>query len=58
LSATTSIATLPQPNESARHGQNRAALEGLLHDRLRKFMSLLPKVLAEDSVDAVHDLRV
>jgi CHAD domain-containing protein len=58
LSATTSIATLPQPEESARHGQNRAALEGLLHDRLRKFMSLLPKVLAEDSVDAVHDLRV
>jgi CHAD domain-containing protein len=33
-------------------------LERLLHDRLRKFMSLLPKVLAEDSVVAVHDLRV
>jgi CHAD domain-containing protein len=58
LSATTSIATLPQPEASARNGQNRAALERLLHDRLRKFMSLLPKVLAEDSVEAVHDLRV
>jgi CHAD domain-containing protein len=58
LSATTSIATLPQPEASAKNGPNRAALEKLLHDRLRKFMSLLPTVLAEDSVDAVHDLRV
>jgi CHAD domain-containing protein len=58
LSATTSIATLPQPEASATDGRNRAALERLLHDRLRKFMSLLPKVLAEDSVEAVHDLRV
>jgi CHAD domain-containing protein len=58
LSATTSIATLPQLEASARHGQNRAALERLLHDRLRKFMSLLPKVLAEDNADAIHDLRV
>jgi CHAD domain-containing protein len=58
LSATTSIRILPQPEASAKHGQNRAALERLLHDRLRKFMSLLPKVLAEDSVDPVHDLRV
>ena len=58
MSATTSIATLPQPEASATDGRNRAALERLLHDRLRKFMSLLPKVLAEDSVEAVHDLRV
>jgi CHAD domain-containing protein len=58
LSATTSIATLPQPEASAADGRNRTALERLLHDRLRKFMSLLPKVLAEDSVEAVHDLRV
>ena len=50
MSATTSAATLPQTEASARNGQNRAALERLLHDRLRKFMSLLPKVLAEDSV--------
>jgi CHAD domain-containing protein len=33
-------------------------LENLLRDRLRKFMSLLLKVLAEDADDAVHDLRV
>ena len=33
-------------------------LESLLRDRLRKFMSLLLKVLAEDADDAVHDLRV
>src|ERR1700732_3584627 len=33
-------------------------LERLLRDRLRKFMSLLLKVLAEDADDAVHDLRV
>jgi CHAD domain-containing protein len=33
-------------------------LEGLLRERLRKFMALLLKVLAEDSDEAVHDLRV
>ncbi len=58
MSATAPIATLTQPRASATNGQNRTALERLLRDRLRKFMSLLPKVLAEDSVDDVHDLRV
>jgi CHAD domain-containing protein len=45
---------------SSKDDRNRAALEKLLRDRLRKFMSLLPKVLAQDrnSVEAVHDLRV
>jgi len=36
----------------------RAQLEWLLRDRLRKFMALLPAVLAEDGADPVHDLRV
>jgi CHAD domain-containing protein len=32
--------------------------EGLLRERLRKFMALLLRVLSEDSYEAVHDLRV
>jgi CHAD domain-containing protein len=43
---------------SAADGQDSGVLERLLRDRLRKFMSLLLKVLAEDADDAVHDLRV
>jgi CHAD domain-containing protein len=38
--------------------QVRPQLEKLLRDRVRKCVSLLPKVLAEDDRDAVHDLRV
>ena len=68
MSATTFVATVrrprhgasSKPDASSEDDRNRAALEKLLHDRLRKFMSLLPKVLAQDrnSVEAVHDLRV
>lgn len=68
MSATTSVATAlrprhepsSKPDASSKDDRNRAALEKLLRDRLRKFMSLLPKVLAQDrnSVEAVHDLRV
>ena len=32
--------------------------EKLLQDRLQRFILLLSKVLSQDSVDAVHDLRV
>jgi CHAD domain-containing protein len=33
-------------------------LDKLLHDRLRKCVALLPRVLSRDDPDAVHDLRV
>jgi len=32
--------------------------EELLHERVRRFMRLLPEVLNSESVEAVHDLRV
>jgi CHAD domain-containing protein len=38
--------------------EQRARLEQLLHDRLKRFMSNLPAVLAEDAPEAVHDIRV
>ena len=61
MSVTSSVATALGPkHDVSKDHRNRAALEKLLRDRLRKFMSLLPKVLAQgaDSVEAVHDLRV
>jgi len=33
-------------------------LDKLLHDRLRKCVGLVPRVLSKDDPDAVHDLRV
>ena len=33
-------------------------LDKLLHDRLRKCVALLPRVLSKDDPDAIHDLRV
>jgi CHAD domain-containing protein len=57
LSATT-MALDPLHEASAEHREDRARLERLMRDRLRKFMSLLPKVLVKDAPDAVHDLRV
>ena len=33
-------------------------LDKLLHDRLRKCVALLSRVLSKDDPDAVHDLRV
>src|SRR5215469_3438678 len=38
--------------------QVRPQLEKLLRDRVRKCVTLLPKVLGDDDPDAVHDLRV
>jgi len=43
---------------SAGDGPDRESLEGLLRERLRKFTSLLLKVLTEDADEAVHDVRV
>ncbi len=55
-SETTPFDSLREP--SPEHRDDCARLERLLQDRVRKFMSILPKVLAEDVPDAVHDLRV
>src|SRR5215470_5204720 len=49
---------LPESEELVPQGQIRPQLEKLLRDRVRKCVGLLPKVLAEDDPDAVHDLRV
>lgn len=38
--------------------ESREQLEKLLRTRLRKFMGLLPAVLADDDAKPVHDLRV
>jgi CHAD domain-containing protein len=43
---------------STADSQDRDQLEPLLRERLRKFTALLLKVLAGDSDEAVHDLRV
>ena len=49
---------LTESEESEPAAQIRPQLEKLLRDRVRKCVSLLPKVLAEDDREAVHDLRV
>jgi CHAD domain-containing protein len=49
---------LTESEESVPAARIRPQLEKLLRDRVRKCVSLLPKVLAEDDRDAVHDLRV
>jgi CHAD domain-containing protein len=49
---------LTESEQSAPAAQVRPQLEKLLRDRVRKCVSLLPKVLAEDDREAVHDLRV
>jgi len=51
-------ALLTESEESVSAAQVRPQLEKLLRDRVRKCVSLLPKVLAEDDREAVHDLRV
>jgi len=58
LASTRFIATPPRSGSAAGPDEARLALEKLFRDRLRKFTALLPKVLAEDGVEAVHDLRV
>ncbi|HKF28388.1 MAG TPA: CHAD domain-containing protein [Candidatus Binataceae bacterium] len=50
--------SLTESQESVPAAQIRPQLEKLLRDRVRKCVSLLPKVLAEDDAEAVHDLRV
>ena len=49
---------LTESEESVPAARIRPQLEKLLRDRVRKCVSLLPKVLAEDDREAVHDLRV
>jgi CHAD domain-containing protein len=49
---------LTESEGSVPAAQVRPQLEKLLRDRVRKCVSLLPKVLAEDDPEAVHDLRV
>lgn len=59
--ASTTVFVTPlrrQTKEGEAQDPARKQLERLLRDRLRKFMALLPQVLAEDGVDPVHDLRV
>jgi CHAD domain-containing protein len=60
LAGTTSVVTplRRRTKAPAPATQARAQLERLMRDRLRKFMALLPEVLAEDGPDPVHDLRV
>jgi len=58
LASTRSIATPRRSGLAPGPDEARAALEKLFRDRLHKFTALLPKVLAEDGVEAVHDLRV
>jgi CHAD domain-containing protein len=52
------MALQPRRKVSAAASQDSGLLEGLFRERLRKFMALLLKVLAEGSDEAVHDLRV
>jgi CHAD domain-containing protein len=49
---------LTESEKSVPEAQIRPQLEKLLRDRVRKCVSLLPKVLGDDDRDAVHDLRV
>lgn len=58
-----SAGTFTKPDRNAAEtaappAQARHRLETLLRVRLRKFMGLLPVVLAEDDPEPVHDLRV
>jgi CHAD domain-containing protein len=55
--STTSTVGRPR-RPSASHIEGRGKLEDLLRERMRKFSSLLLEVLAGDSDEAVHDLRV
>ena len=58
MASTRSIATPSRSGAAGGPDEARPALEKLFRDRLRKFTALLPRVLAEDGVEAVHDLRV
>jgi CHAD domain-containing protein len=52
------IALRRRAEVDASSSQGLAALQDLLHARLRKCVALLSKVLAEDDPEAVHDFRV
>lgn len=54
----TAAAPLIAEKESGSPSEVWSLLENLLQSRLRKCLSLLPKVLGEDDAAAVHDLRV
>ncbi len=60
MASTTAVVTPRHRRGGARASAEpaRKQLERLMRDRLRKFMALLPEVLADDGADAVHDLRV
>ena len=54
----TAAAPLTAEKESGSPTEVWSLLESMLQSRLRKCLSLLPKVLGDDDVEAVHDLRV
>jgi len=56
MAAVTPLLTQPEAFDPT--AQVRPQLEKLLRDRVRKCVTLLPKVLGDDDPDAVHDLRV
>lgn len=61
LSKVSSLAaapSLPIQNELPSSAEVWPSLEGLMRDRLRKCVTLLPKVLGEDDPEVVHDMRV
>jgi CHAD domain-containing protein len=51
-------AVTPFPIRTETAEPARPSLEKLMHDRVHKCVTLLPKVLGEDDPEAVHDLRV
>jgi CHAD domain-containing protein len=55
VAAVTQLPIRPDAPDSA---DVRPQLEKLLRERVRKCVTLLPKVLGEDDPEAVHDLRV
>lgn len=52
------VTALPIGSQPSTSGDVRPQLEKLLRERVRKCVTLLPKVLGEDDPEAVHDLRV
>ena len=56
MPTSTSVSGIPQSHPEV--SGIGVPTEKLLQDRLQRFILLLSKVLSQDSVDAVHDLRV